>query len=192
MKLLLHICCGPCALHPIRELLDKKFDKITGFFYNPNIHPPSEYKRRKDALSSVGTAHCAVPTENTVFEIIYPEYKMEEYFKFIFSNNAGDGLKPSPAERCGLCWELRLSKTVDFAKANGFDAFTTTLLISPYQDHEKVKKIGEKIASEKGVQFYYQDFRPGFRNGQEQAKKENLYRQKYCGCVFSELERVKV
>jgi predicted adenine nucleotide alpha hydrolase (AANH) superfamily ATPase len=171
-------------LHPIRELLDKKFDKITGFFYNPNIHPPSEYKRRKDALSEAAS--------KIEFEVIIPDYKMEEYFRFIFSNNVGGGLKPSPAERCGLCWELRLSKTASFAKANGFDAFTTTLLISPYQDHEKVKKIGEKIASEKGVQFYYQDFRPGFRNGQEQAKKENLYRQKYCGCVFSELERVKV
>jgi predicted adenine nucleotide alpha hydrolase (AANH) superfamily ATPase len=184
MKLLLHICCGPCALHPIRELLDKKFDKISGFFYNPNIHPPSEYKRRKDALSEAAS--------KTEFEVIIPDYKMEEYFRFIFSDNIEDGLKSPPIERCSLCWELRLSKTASFAKANGFDAFTTTLLISPYQDHEKVKKTGEKIASEKAVQFYYQDFRPGFRDGQEQAKKENLYRQKYCGCVFSELERVKV
>ena len=177
MKLLLHICCGPCALHPIKELLDKKFDKVTGFFYNPNIHPPSEYKRRKDALSEAAS--------KIEFEVIIPDYKMEEYFRKILS-------KEGSSERCQLCWELRLSKTASFAKANGFDAFTTTLLISPYQDHEKVKKIGEETASENGVQFYYQDFRPGFRDGQEQAKKENLYRQKYCGCVFSELERVKV
>jgi len=177
MKLLLHICCGPCALYPIKELLDKKFDKITGFFYNPNIHPPSEYKRRKDALSEAASKIC--------LEVLIPEYKMEEYFRKTLS-------KENSPERCQLCWELRLSETADFAKANGFDAFTTTLLVSPYQDHEKVKKIGEKIASEKAVQFYYQDFRPGFKDGQEQAKRENLYRQKYCGCVFSELERVKV
>ena len=190
MRLLLHICCGPCALYPVKELLNKKFDKITGFFYNPNIHPPSEYKKRRDALyeASRGQA-CLSPTG---FEIIYPEYKMEEYFRFVFCNNAGDGLKPPPAERCGLCWELRLSKTADFAKVNGFDAFTTTLLVSPYQDHEKVKKISERVAIEKGVKFYYQDFMPGFKEAHEQAKKESLYRQKYCGCVFSELERVRM
>lgn len=183
MKLLLHICCGPCALYPAKELLNnKKFYKITGFFYNPNIHPPSEYKRRKDALISA----------NTGIEIIYPEYKMEEYFKFVFFNNEGNDFKPFPAERCSLCWKLRLSKTADFAKNNGFDAFTTTLLVSPYQDHEKVRKTGEEIEAEKRIEFYYQDFRPGFRDGQEQAKKENLYRQKYCGCVFSELERIKI
>ena len=177
MKLLLHICCGPCALYPIKELLNKEFDKVTGFFYNPNIHPPSEYKRRRDTLSEAAS--------KTGFELIIPEYKMEEYFRKVLA-------KEDSPERCSLCWELRLFETANFAKDNGFDAFTTTLLISPYQDHEKIKRIGEKIAGEKGVQFYYQDFRPGFKDGQEQAKKENLYRQKYCGCVFSELERVKV
>jgi len=164
-------------LYPVKELLNKKFDKITGFFYNPNIHPPSEYKRRKDALSVVAL--------KIGFEVMIPDYKMEEYFRPVL-------LKEDSPERCSLCWEIRLSETANFAKGNGFDAFTTTLLVSPYQDHEKVKKIGEKISRKKGIQFYYQDFRPGFKNAQEQAKKENLYRQKYCGCVFSKLERVKV
>jgi len=177
MKLLLHICCGPCALYPIKKLLGGKFDKITGFFYNPNIHPPSEYKRRKDALSEAAS--------KIGFEVIIPDYKMEEYFRPVLS-------KEDSPERCLLCWELRLSETANFAKGNGFDAFTTTLLISPYQDHEKVKKIGEELSIKRGVQFYYQDFRPGFKDSQEQAKKENLYRQKYCGCVFSELDRVKI
>ena len=181
MKLLLHICCGPCALYPIKELLNKKFDKITGFFYNPNVHPPSEYKRRRDALMQVGVE---LP-DPYGFEIIYPEYRMEEYFRNVL-------LKEDSPERCSLCWKLRLFETANFAKDNGFDAFTTTLLISPYQDHEKIKRIGEKIAGEKDIQFYYQDFRSGFKDGQEQAKKENLYRQKYCGCVFSELERVNL
>jgi len=177
MKLLLHICCGPCALYPVKELLSKKFDKITGFFYNQNIHPPSEYKRLKDTLSEAAL--------KIGFEIVIPKYKMEEYFRKTLS-------KEDSPERCLLCWELRLSETADFAKANGFGAFTTTLLVSPYQDHEKVKETGERIAVEKDIQFYYQDFRPGFKDSQEQAKKENLYRQKYCGCVFSELDGVKV
>lgn len=176
MRLLLHICCGPCALYPAKELLSKKFDNITGFFYNPNIHPPSEYKRRKDAMSEVAL--------KMGFDVMIPDYKMEEYFRAILS-------KEDSPERCSLCWELRLSETASFAKNNDFDAFTTTLLISPYQDHEKVKKIGETLAAEKGIKFYYQDFRPGFRPAQDEAKKQNLYRQKYCGCVFSELERMK-
>jgi predicted adenine nucleotide alpha hydrolase (AANH) superfamily ATPase len=179
MKLLLHICCGPCALYPIKELLCKKFEKITGFFYNPNIHPPSEYKKRRDALSEASA--------KIGFKVIIPEYKMEEYFAKIFGR--GTACR-APTERCPLCWELRLSETAKFAKDNGFDAFTTTLLISPYQDHKKIRKIGEAIAKEKAIGFYYEDFRPGFKDGQEEAKKENLYRQKYCGCVFSELERV--
>jgi len=85
---------------------------------------------------------------------------------------------------------LRLSKTADFAKENGFNAFTTTLLISPYQDHAFIKEIGEKIAGERGLEFWYEDFRKGFKESQEEAKRCELYRQKYCGCVFSELERM--
>jgi len=177
MKLLLHICCGPCTLYPARELLSKKFDEITGFFYNPNIHPPSEYKSRRDTLFEVAS--------KIGLKIIIPDYKMEEYFRAVLS-------KEGSPERCLLCWELRLSETASFAKDNGFDAFTTTLLISPYQDHENVKKIGENAAAQKGIQFYYQDFRPGFKLAQDEAKKQNLYRQKYCGCVFSELERIKI
>ncbi|MFA4843060.1 MAG: epoxyqueuosine reductase QueH, partial [Candidatus Omnitrophota bacterium] len=134
MKLLLHICCGPCALYPLKELLCNKFDRITGFFYNPNIHPPSEYKKRKDAVNDVAS--------KIGLEVIAPLYKMEEYFRKVL-------LKEESPQRCSLCWELRLSKTADFAKHNGFDAWTTTLLISPYQNHDEIKKIGEKIAKEK-------------------------------------------
>ena len=174
MKLLLHICCGPCALYPIKQLASEKFE-IVGFYYNPNIHPPSEYKRRKDAL---------VAAEKKLgFNVIYPPYKMEEYFRKIMSE------EDSPL-RCKLCWELRLSETASFARGNGFQMFTTTLLISPYQNHELVKEIGENISREKGIEFYYQDFRKGFKESQEVAKKQELYRQRHCGCVFSELERI--
>ena len=177
MKLLLHICCGPCALYPIKQLAKARFKEIIGYYYNHNIQPPSEYKRRRDALRGA--------VEKLGIDIIYPPYKMEEYFKKIAS-------KEDSHERCRLCWELRLSHTANFAKDNNFGAFTTTLLISPYQDHSVVKRIGEHIADRKGIEFYYEDFRKGFRESQVEAKKEDLYRQKYCGCVFSELERVKV
>jgi predicted adenine nucleotide alpha hydrolase (AANH) superfamily ATPase len=176
MKLLLHICCGPCALYPIKKLVSSKFDEILGYYYNPNIHPPSEYKKRKDALADAA--------KKISFEVIYPFYNMEEYFKEI-------PLAQDSPERCRSCWRLRLSKTAGFAKENGFDAFTTTLLISPYQDHELVRKLGEDISQENAVEFYYEDFRKGFRQSQEEAKKENLYRQKYCGCVFSEKDTIK-
>ena len=177
MRLLLHICCGPCALYPIKQLANSRFNEITGFYYNPNIHPPSEYKRRRDVLHD---------TEKKLeFKVVYPPYRMEEYFRKIVSKEV------SP-DRCRLCWELRLSETADYAKENNFDAFTTTLLISPYQNHELVKDIGETIAREKGLEFYYQDFRKGFGESQEESKKAGMYRQKYCGCVFSELERVRI
>lgn len=174
MKLLLHICCGPCALYPIKQLAASRFKEITGFYYNPNIHPPSEYKRRRHALAEAEA--------RLGFKVLYPPYKMEEYFRKIVS-------KEDSPDRCRLCWELRLSETADFAKENGFSAFTTTLLISPYQNHGLVKDIGEAIAGKKGVEFYYEDFRKGFRESQGDAKKSDMYRQKYCGCVFSELER---
>ena len=88
-----------------------------------------------------------------------------------------------------LCWELRLKKTALFAKDNGYSFFSSTLLVSPYQDQDALKKIGEKIAVESGVAFYYEDFRPGFRKAHEDAKAQGFYCQKYCGCIYSEIER---
>lgn len=175
MRLLLHICCGPCALYPIKQLADSGFKDIAGFYYNPNIHPPSEYKKRRDAVRKTA--------ERAGIQVIEPPYKMEEFFRKIVS-------KEESPERCRLCWELRLSKTADFAKQNNFNAFTTTLLISPYQNHALVREIGDNLAREKGLEFCYLDFRKGFKESQEEAKKHELYRQRYCGCVFSELERV--
>ncbi|MFH1478995.1 MAG: epoxyqueuosine reductase QueH [Candidatus Omnitrophota bacterium] len=186
MRLLLHICCGPCAIYPIkklvgtvndRPLLGKKFDNVTGFFYNPNIHPPSEYKKRRDTLRAL--------EKDMNIKVIYPEYIMEEYFNNIT-------LDAGAAARCESCWEARLLYTARFAKREGFEAFTTTLLISPYQDHEIIKKIGESISDKEDIEFYYKDLRKGFKESQEEAKKRDLYRQKYCGCVFSELERAKI
>lgn len=91
--------------------------------------------------------------------------------------------------RCGYCYLCRLEKTAKYAKENGFDAFSTTLLISPYQDHELLKKTGDMLSKKYGIEFLYKDFRPGFRYGQNKARELGLYMQKYCGCVFSEEER---
>lgn len=175
MRLLLHICCGPCSLFPISQLLKEEFEEVVGFFYNPNIHPYSEYIRRRQALQEAFR-------NDSLLKIFFPDYDMKEFFRKIGDNYSKPG-------RCQLCWTLRLERTATFAKENNFSAFTTTLLISPYQDHESLKDIGKKIAKEKGLEFYYEDFRPGFRESQNRAKEKQLYRQKYCGCVFSELER---
>ncbi|MFH1407127.1 MAG: epoxyqueuosine reductase QueH [Candidatus Omnitrophota bacterium] len=169
VKLLLHICCGPCSIHPARTLAQNGF-AVDGFFYNPNIHPQTEYILRREAL-------CAA-TKQSSMKIVIPQYNADEFYKYIGTNEQ----KP---ERCGRCWELRLRKTAEFAGKNGYDAFTTTLLISPYQDHNSIKYIGEKLANEFKADFHYADLRPGFSHSQSSARDMRIYRQKYCGCDFS-------
>lgn len=170
MKLLLHICCAPCALAPFLELVNEKLE-INGFFYNPNIHPKEEYEKRLEAVKSF--------SDKENLPVVFPEYQPEVFFTKV------NGKEKLLKERCPLCWGLRLEKAAAYAKENNFSAFTTTLLISPYQDHEQIKKIGLDLAKKHGVDFYYQDFRPFFRNSQQKAKERELYRQKYCGCIFS-------
>lgn len=175
MRLLLHICCAPCLIYPLERLKGKGVE-ITGFFYNPNIHSFYEYNKRKEALADFNK-------ENAI-DIIYRDYEPSEFFRAI-------NLKENKSERCAICWRLRLAKTAQIAKEKGFDCFSTTLLVSPYQEHELLKKIGDEIAKELKVNFYYEDFRPGFKKAQEIAKQKGLYRQKYCGCIYSEMERHK-
>ena len=148
---------------------------VTGYFYNPNIHPSAEYKARRDALITYAGA--------TGLEYIISErYDIENFFRA----TAGDEEFP---RRCSHCYSLRLKEAAHFAKENEFKYFTTTLLISPYQQHDEIKKIGERIGQDIGVNFYYEDFRPGFRASHQMTEALNLYHQKYCGCVFSERER---
>jgi predicted adenine nucleotide alpha hydrolase (AANH) superfamily ATPase len=175
MKLLLHTCCAPCLLYPLERLKEKGFE-VTGFFYNPNIHPFTEYQKRKDALELVN--------KKTGIDIIFFDYAPAEYFNAI-------NLKENAPERCALCWRLRLKKTAEFAREKGLDYFSTTLLVSPYQDQEVLRGIGEEISKEERVIFYYDDFRAGFRKSHEAAKAEGIYCQKYCGCIYSEMERYK-
>ena len=169
MKLLLHTCCAPCSVYCIEELKKENID-ITSFWYNPNIHPYKEYEARLETLKNYDEK-IGIPL------IIDDYYGLREFCK-----NVVDKLD----NRCGYCYLCRLEKTAKYAKENGFDAFSTTLLISPYQDHELLKKTGDMLSKKYGIKFLYKDFRPGFRYGQNKARELGLYMQKYCGCVFSE------
>ena len=175
MDMLLHICCGPCLIYPFSRLIDQGF-KIKGFYYNPNIFPISEYHRRVEALKILSQEFSLV--------VEYPEHKGSDFVQAI---NTPELL----ARRCVICWSLRLRKTAWQAKKNGFTVFSTTLLVSPYQNHGLLKQLGHQIAQEVGIDFYYEDFRLGFKQAQIEAKQRGIYRQKYCGCSYSEIEQCK-
>lgn len=172
MRLLLHICCAPCSVACIRQLRAEGIEPV-GFWYNPNIHPVQEYKQRKNTLTDYAASiHMPLVVEN--------DYGLRGFIDHVY---------PDYAARCAWCYTCRLEETAVYAAANGFDAICTTLLISPYQKHELIRQIGEKAAKAHGIDFLYRDFRPYFKEGQEEAKALGLYRQKYCGCIFSEEDR---
>ena len=172
MKLLLHTCCAPCSIMCIETLRQEGIDPVL-FWYNPNIHPFKEYKMRKNTLVEYADAINAKL-------IINNEYGLRKFIEAIF---------PDFDNRCGYCYRVRLEETAKFAVENDFDAFTSTLFVSPYQNHELLKLAAEAAAEKYGVKFLYRDFRPFFKEGQEKARELQLYMQKYCGCVFSEEER---
>lgn len=173
MKLLLHTCCAPCSVYCIESLRSEGIEP-TIYWYNPNIHPYKEYEARRDCLKQY-TKQINV---NAIFE---ENYGLREFCK----NTVSD-----LDNRCiNYCYKVRLEQTVKYAKENGYDAFSTTLLISPYQNHEVLKQIGEDLANKYNLKFLYRDFRVGFREGQKKARELGLYMQKYCGCVFSEEDR---
>ena len=173
MKILLHICCGPCGIYPLEKLKEQGFE-VAGLFYNPNIHPYSEYLKRREAVEGFA--------KETSLDVAYPEYQPQEYFDAISHEK-------NPPERCFLCWGLRMKKAAVAAKEKGLDAFTSTLLVSPFQDQDALKRIGEAIDRETGIRFHFEDFRPGFRKAHVRAKEKGMYCQKYCGCLYSEIER---
>ena len=172
MRLLLHICCGPCAAYPVKDLREKGID-ITGYFFNPNIHPYKEFSRRLDTLKDYAQ-------RKNLPLLIDDRYTLEAFLKNALS---------APNGRCRMCYEVRLRKAAEIAKNNNFDAFSTTLLVSPYQKHDIIKEVAEQIAAEEGIPFYYSDFRTGWKEGVAISKEMELYRQPYCGCIFSEKER---
>jgi len=176
MKILFHICCGNCALFPVKLSLSEGHD-FTGFWYNPNIHPFEEYMLRLDSLKKLAD-------EWRIDMLFTDEYKPEEFF-----NAFKDDAVPASPERCKACYALRLEKTAAKARDEGFEAFSTTLLISPYQDFDQIIMTGKGLAAKYNVRFYEKDFRPWFNDALALSKELRLYRQKYCGCLFSEQER---
>ena len=172
MKILLHICCAPCAIHPIQELRSSGI-QVTGFFFNHNIHPYLEYRKRLETAKEYSAM--------VELKIIYrDEYRLEEFLRAV----AG-----KPDERCLYCYASRLEVTAAEAACLGFDAFTSTLLYSKYQKHDTIRELGKHIGEKYNVKFLYADFRKGWQKGIDISKKLALYRQQYCGCIYSERER---
>ena len=173
MKLLMHACCAPCSVYCVDTLREQKIEP-TIYWYNPNIHPYKEYEARRDCLIEY-------TNKINVNCIIEDEYGLDEFCKNVANNIDG---------RCSnYCYPVRLRKTFEYAKANGYDTVTTTLLYSIYQNHNYIKSLCEKYAEEFEIKFLYIDFRYGFWIGHDKAKEEGLYMQKYCGCIFSEEDR---
>ncbi|MEI8172880.1 MAG: epoxyqueuosine reductase QueH [Deltaproteobacteria bacterium] len=172
MKLLMHICCAPCTIYPLR-ILKSDGHELCGFFYNPNIHPYLEYKKRLDNLKTY--------TLQEKLSLSYSEeYPMEEFLRSVAFREM---------DRCRYCYYDRLVNTARLARSQKYDGFTSTLLYSKYQDHEMIKGIGENLANEYGIPFYYHDFREGWAEGVKMSKEAGMYRQSYCGCIYSEKER---
>ena len=180
-SLLLHACCAPCSSY-VLEYLNKYFD-ITVFFYNPNISPKSEFTYR---LAELNRLIDEASYENIV-NVISPEYDSSVFFEMAKGmENLSEG-----GERCFKCYELRLRESAKAAKQLGFDYFTTTLSISPHKNAQKLNEIGEKLSTEFGVKYLYSDFKKknGYKRSCELSEKHRLYRQDYCGCVFSKAAR---
>ena len=180
-SLLLHACCAPCSSY-VLEYLNKYFD-ITVFFYNPNISPKSEFTYR---LAELNRLIDEASYENIV-NVISPEYDSSVFFEMA----KGMENLPEGGERCFKCYELRLRESAKAAKQLGFDYFTTTLSISPHKNAQKLNEIGEKLSTEFGVKYLYSDFKKknGYKRSCELSEKHRLYRQDYCGCVFSKAAR---
>jgi predicted adenine nucleotide alpha hydrolase (AANH) superfamily ATPase len=180
IKLLVHTCCAPCSTVFFKGLAQDINDKIIEphlFWYNPNIHPFTEYQSRRDSLA-------AFAQDEKLELIAEDEYGLRKFISTLAGSYDNE-------RRCILCYRMRLEKTARMALEKGYDAFSTTLLVSPYQKHDLIKQIGDECAVQLGIPFFYSDFRPLFREGQKMARERGRYMQKYCGCIFSEEERYK-
>ena len=167
-KLLLHTCCAPCLSGTNEALSSEGFD-ITGYFYNPNIHPTDELNRRIEALK--------LYSELKKFNAIIIDSYDIDLFKKEVVDRSGD--------KCLNCYMLRLEATACHAKKNGYDLFSTTLLLSPYQKHDMIRMAEEDVSGKYGIEFYYRDLRPFYGGSVRISKEMGLYRQKYCGCYLS-------
>lgn len=173
-KLLVHTCCAPCFIAPYIQMKEAGIE-LSAFWFNPNIHPLLEYQKRRNTLREF-TAREDIPL------LEHDLYGLEP---FLLAT-----VKDIP-NRCGYCYESRMEATAKTAVENGFDAFTTTLLYSRYQKHELIVDIALQMSARYGVEFYYQDWRSLWQLGIKLSKEAGMYRQQYCGCIFSEEERYR-
>ena len=172
MSLLLHICCAPCSIACIETLRSEGIEPY-GYWYNPNIHPYTEYRMRRNTLVDYAKSiHLQLQLND--------EYGLRPFVKAVADDIDG---------RCLECYTMRMFETARYAAENGYSQFTSTLFISPYQNHELLRKTAGQAGEHYGVEFFYRDFRPYFKQGQDQARQLGLYMQKYCGCIFSEEDR---
>jgi predicted adenine nucleotide alpha hydrolase (AANH) superfamily ATPase len=172
MRVLLHTCCAPCLIYPY-SLLRAEGNDVTVYFYNPNIHPFREFKKRQETLKNYAESLC-IPC---VFE---NEYGLLAFLRKSVFNES---------KKCSLCYTMRIEKAVNLAKNLKFDAFSTTLLYSKYQKHDLIISICKLLSTQHSIPFLYTDFREGWQIGVDKAVELNLYRQAYCGCIYSEQER---
>ena len=174
MRLLLHICCGPCGSGSV-PVWRENGAEVTGFFYNPNIHPLMEYRRRLTGVRELAEILGMPLGEDT-------SYDPERWFSEVCGQEGS---------RCIRCIAQRLARTAEEAATNGFDAFSTTLSISPWQDHKAIQAGGERAARLHRVRFVYEDMRPFYPQSRRLSREWGIYRQKYCGCLLSEWERYR-
>ena len=172
-RLLLHACCGPCLLEPL-DALATQADSVTVAFANPNIHPAEEYERRRDTLLEYA--------ERAGVHVVELPYDREAW------DAAVAPLATQGQERCRACYRLRLTMAARFASEHAFDALATTLTVSPYQHHDAISQEGQRAAAEAGVAWLDRDFRDRYPDATKRSRELGMYRQNYCGCVFSRTE----
>ena len=179
-SLLLHACCAPCSSYCLEYL--SQYFSITVLFYNPNISPAAEYQKRVDEIKRLISE---LPAKNKI-SLIEGRYLPEEFYTSV----KGLENEPEGGKRCHVCYELRLHEAAVVAKELGYDYFTTTLSISPLKDADKLNEIGKKLSDEYGISYLYSDFKKknGYKRSIELSKEYKLYRQNFCGCVFSKRE----
>jgi predicted adenine nucleotide alpha hydrolase (AANH) superfamily ATPase len=176
-KILLHVCCGPCAIVPVK-MLEEQFEPV-GFWFNPNIHPYKEYQKR-------------LQTAGYVFKRLNKEIFWDlSYDIYAWFSSITEEIK-NKRDRCEKCYAIRIEKTAQFAKENGFKYFTTTMLVSPYQKTSSIEKIGKEMAGKYNLEFLYPDFKSHYKEEKIFIKQWQVYHQNYCGCLFSEIERLGI
>jgi epoxyqueuosine reductase len=171
-NILLHTCCAPCTIYPLEKLRQGDW-QVHAFFYNPYIQPYQEFQKRLTTMESFAR-------QEALKIIVRGDYELENFLRQVVFREH---------QRCLFCYTVRLEATARLARKSRFDAFTTTLLYSRMQKHDLVRDVAQEVSRKWEVPFYYEDFRTGWKEGQEQARARDIYRQQYCGCIFSEKER---